>query len=120
MYKRQAYCLYAPKSRYFYEINLLRYLIIAEIIGSMIIGVLLAHVFSKKTALPIEKMRSLLKIQQDGLQDKSLGRLYKNLENSLQTLTDNHEMLQRELRRDVYKRQEWRCCTGCWKMRMYF
>ena len=97
-YLDAAYCLYAPKSRYFYEINLLRYLIIAEIVGSMIIGVLLAHVFSKKTALPIEKMRSLLKIQQDGLQDKSLGRLYKNLENSLQTLTDNHEMLQRELR----------------------
>lgn len=64
----------------------------------MIIGVLLAHVFSKKQIFPLKKCVVWLKIQQDGLQDKSLGRLYKNLENSLQTLTDNHEMLQRELR----------------------
>lgn len=100
------YVIYTPKQILFQNISYLKYIIIAETILSINLGIFLAYYFTRKNYGPIEKILTLISSQKESITDMDISRSYQSLENSLLELLQDNRNLKVKLRDSDAKHME--------------
>lgn len=90
------YCVYTPRSTFYKDINIIRIAILLEILFSGCAGLILSYYFAHKNYRPIGRMIELLSSKQEVAPTMTIGRVFEQLEDTIQGVFSKNNLLQKE------------------------